>query len=310
MTPNPNRALRPVRDIENAWIPLSDGARLSARIWLPADAEQRPGARDPRVPPVPQGRRHRRRRTRSRHPYFAAHGYASVRVDLRGSGDSDGRAARRVPAAGAGRRARGPRLARRAALVHRRGRHDRLLVGRLQRPAGRRAPAAAAQGGHHGVLDRRPLRRRLPLHGRLPARLRHAQVGVVDARLQRAGRPTRASSASGWREQWLERLEARPRLARDWLVTPAPRRVLAARLDRRGLLGDRGARCSRSAAGPTPTPTPCRGCSSTSTCRGSGSSGRGAHMLPAPGVRRAGDRLPAGVRCAGGTAGSRASTTA
>ena len=25
-----------------------------------------------------------------RHPYFAAHGYAAVRVDLRGTGDSDG----------------------------------------------------------------------------------------------------------------------------------------------------------------------------------------------------------------------------
>ena len=30
---------RKVREIENTWIPLSDGARLAARIWLPEDAE-------------------------------------------------------------------------------------------------------------------------------------------------------------------------------------------------------------------------------------------------------------------------------
>ncbi|MDX1557244.1 MAG: hypothetical protein R3212_14550 [Xanthomonadales bacterium] len=32
----------PVREIEHTWIPLSDGARLAARIWLPADAEDHP----------------------------------------------------------------------------------------------------------------------------------------------------------------------------------------------------------------------------------------------------------------------------
>ena len=33
---------RPVREIENLWLPLPDGARLAARIWLPADAESHP----------------------------------------------------------------------------------------------------------------------------------------------------------------------------------------------------------------------------------------------------------------------------
>lgn len=32
----------PIREIENTWIPLSDGARLAARIWLPVDAEEKP----------------------------------------------------------------------------------------------------------------------------------------------------------------------------------------------------------------------------------------------------------------------------
>ena len=31
-----------VRSIETAWIPMSDGARLAARIWLPEDAENDP----------------------------------------------------------------------------------------------------------------------------------------------------------------------------------------------------------------------------------------------------------------------------
>jgi uncharacterized protein len=30
---------RRTREIEHAWIPLSDGTRLAARIWLPVDAE-------------------------------------------------------------------------------------------------------------------------------------------------------------------------------------------------------------------------------------------------------------------------------
>ena len=32
----------PTRLIENTWIPMSDGCRLAARIWLPEDAEQNP----------------------------------------------------------------------------------------------------------------------------------------------------------------------------------------------------------------------------------------------------------------------------
>lgn len=33
---------RPVRVVENVWIPLSDGCQLAARVWLPQDAESRP----------------------------------------------------------------------------------------------------------------------------------------------------------------------------------------------------------------------------------------------------------------------------
>ena len=76
-------------EIENVWIPLADGCRLAARIWLPEDAEQTP------VPAILEYIPYRKRDfTRARdepmHRYFAASGYAAVRVDMRGSGDSDG----------------------------------------------------------------------------------------------------------------------------------------------------------------------------------------------------------------------------
>ena len=71
------------------WIPLSDGVRLSARIWLPEDAEDEP------VPALLEYLPYRKddetaARDAVRHPYLAGHGYASVRVDMRGSGDSEG----------------------------------------------------------------------------------------------------------------------------------------------------------------------------------------------------------------------------
>ncbi len=80
---------RPIREIENAWIPMRDGCRLAARIWLPRDAEKDP------VPAILEYIPYRKRDSMAysdslMHPYFAGHGYACLRVDIRGSGDSDG----------------------------------------------------------------------------------------------------------------------------------------------------------------------------------------------------------------------------
>jgi len=80
---------RAVHEIEHVLIPLSDGTRLAARIWLPEDAESHP------VPAILEYLPYRKRdgtweRDALTHPYLAGHGYASVRVDLRGSGESDG----------------------------------------------------------------------------------------------------------------------------------------------------------------------------------------------------------------------------
>ena len=80
---------RDVEEIENTWIPLGDGCRLAARIWLPVDAAANP------VPAVLEYLPYRKRdgtaaRDQEMHPYVAGHGYACLRVDMRGSGDSDG----------------------------------------------------------------------------------------------------------------------------------------------------------------------------------------------------------------------------
>ncbi len=80
---------QPIRHVETLWIPLSDGTRLAARLWLPEDAERRP------VPAILEYIPYRRRDgTRDgddlTHPYLAGHGYGCVRLDIRGSGDSEG----------------------------------------------------------------------------------------------------------------------------------------------------------------------------------------------------------------------------
>ena len=80
---------RRIRTIDTEWIVLADGTRLAATIWLPEDARQSP------VPAILEYLPYRRRdgtvlRDRQMHAYFAGHGYAAVRVDMRGSGDSDG----------------------------------------------------------------------------------------------------------------------------------------------------------------------------------------------------------------------------
>ncbi|MCX4576786.1 CocE/NonD family hydrolase [Streptomyces sp. NBC_01571] len=72
---------------EDLWIPLADGTRLYARMWRPLTGEPVPALleylpdrlSDATAP-----------RDAQRHPWYAGHGYASVRVDVRGHGNSEG----------------------------------------------------------------------------------------------------------------------------------------------------------------------------------------------------------------------------
>src|SRR5882757_9468502 len=80
---------RPVREIRDTWIPMPDGTRLAARIWLPVDGEVDP------VPGILELLPYRKSdgtalRDARNAPYFAGHGYAVVRVDIRGTGNSTG----------------------------------------------------------------------------------------------------------------------------------------------------------------------------------------------------------------------------
>ncbi len=79
-----------IREIEHTWIPLADGTRLAARIWLPEDADRNPAPAILEYLPCIANAPAPIERDALTHPYLAGHGYAAVRVDLRGSGESDG----------------------------------------------------------------------------------------------------------------------------------------------------------------------------------------------------------------------------
>ncbi|RIJ01177.1 CocE/NonD family hydrolase, partial [Clavibacter nebraskensis] len=71
----------------DVWIPMPDGTPLHARVWAPATDEP--------VPALLEYLPYRlddwtAPRDSERHPWYAAHGYASIRVDIRGTGSSDG----------------------------------------------------------------------------------------------------------------------------------------------------------------------------------------------------------------------------
>ncbi|MFJ4875244.1 CocE/NonD family hydrolase [Streptomyces sp. NPDC088745] len=72
---------------EDVTVPLADGTRLYARIWRPVTEEP--------VPAILEYLPYRLSdwtapRDWQRHPWYAGHGYASVRVDVRGHGNSEG----------------------------------------------------------------------------------------------------------------------------------------------------------------------------------------------------------------------------
>ena len=76
-----------IRETEHLWIPMPDGTRLAARVWWPASEGPFPAL----LEYIPYRKRDMvRARDERNHPYFAEHGYVCLRVDMRGSGDSEG----------------------------------------------------------------------------------------------------------------------------------------------------------------------------------------------------------------------------
>lgn len=76
-------------DTPDMTISMPDGTRLSARVWMPEGTETRP------VPAILEFLPYRKRdgtaqRDQITHPWFAQQGYACLRVDMRGCGESEG----------------------------------------------------------------------------------------------------------------------------------------------------------------------------------------------------------------------------
>lgn len=76
-----------VETVDPLWITLADGTRIAVTLWRPRG--------ETRVPVVVEMVPYRRRdgtvaRDVEIHPWLAGHGIACARIDLRGSGDSDG----------------------------------------------------------------------------------------------------------------------------------------------------------------------------------------------------------------------------
>lgn len=85
-------AERSVEEVEHLWVPMPDGVRLAARLWRPAAADGGAAAPVPTiVEAIPYGKRWGTRwRDDGMHPRFARRGLAVLRLDVRGSGDSEG----------------------------------------------------------------------------------------------------------------------------------------------------------------------------------------------------------------------------
>ncbi len=125
-------------------------------MWLPLDSDADP------VPAVIDCLPYRKRdglksRDEEMYPYFAGHGYASLRIDLRGTGDSDGLPDDEyTPAEQADLIAAIAWIARQPWCSGKVGMIGH-FVGRLQRAAGRDAPAAGLESHHHRLRIGRPL---------------------------------------------------------------------------------------------------------------------------------------------------------
>ena len=82
-----------IKEIEHETITLSDGCKLAYRMWLPESpyAIPNPITFAAILEYLPYGKRDGTAiRDQLTHPYFAGYGYACIRVDMRGSGESDG----------------------------------------------------------------------------------------------------------------------------------------------------------------------------------------------------------------------------
>ncbi len=78
-----------IEEVETEWIAMSDGRRLAVRLFLPRTARHEPAPVI--LEYIPYRRRDGTRQgDEAMHRWFAANGYVCARVDIAGTGDSDG----------------------------------------------------------------------------------------------------------------------------------------------------------------------------------------------------------------------------
>ena len=272
---------------------MSDGTRLAARIWLPEDAEDDP------VPAILEYLPYRKgdaiaKRDSYHHPYFAGHGYAGVRVDLRGTGDSDG-------------------ILLDEYLPQEQDDALEVIAWLAAQPwcTGAVGMIGISWGGFNGlqVAARRPPALKAVISmcasdDRYADDVHYVGGCVLGVDMLQwaatmltlcAQPPDPAAVGDGWREHLARAHGAHARLHRGLARPPAPRRLLAPGLGVRGLRRDRGAPSTPSAAGRTATRTRSRACSQGLPGPRKGLIGPWSHAFPQDGAARPRDRLPAGV---------------
>ena len=203
--------LHPVTETPDMGITLSDGCRLSARVWRPEGAGP--------VPAILEFLPYRKRdgtaaRDALTHPWMAARGYACVRVDMRGNGDSDGLMEDEYSP---------QELADAVEVIHWLAAQDWC--------SGKVGMMGISWGGFNALqvaaLDPAPLRAIITLCSTVDRYaddihykggcLLNENLGWGATMWAYSSRPPDPALRSDWREQWLQRLEAEPFLPAVWL---------------------------------------------------------------------------------------------
>jgi uncharacterized protein len=199
-----------VKEVPDQRIAMPDGVRLSARLWRPAGGG--------RVPAVVEMIPYRKRdgtaaRDEAIHPWIAAQGYACLRVDLRGCGDSEGvltdeytpQELEDACAVIAWAAAQGWCTGAVGMMGKSWGAFNALQVAALQ-PSALKAVIAVC-----GTVDR--FGEDIHFKGGC---LLAENFGWASVMLSYSSRPADPALRADWREDWLDRLDANPWLAPRW----------------------------------------------------------------------------------------------
>lgn len=195
-------------------IPMSDGRTLSARLWVPVSADETP------VPAVVEYDPYRHRdasypRDALIQPWFAGHGFASIRLQPAGAGDSTG-----PPMDEYVRQEQDDCVEALAWIASRRWCSGRTGLFGLSwganaalQVAARRPPSLKAIIPVHATDNRFTD----DIHYKNGCLLTAGLAWAATSRLYAQRPPDPVSFGEGWRREWLDRLAAAPDVLHTWL---------------------------------------------------------------------------------------------